>query len=261
MFTLDSIFTTKTAIPIGCGMTEVLPSSHFLRQYIRCFWKYDGTAPERDFRIIPDCCADIIVPLDGSPSVFVGTSDQSFVTRHAGAVFGIRFYAWAVAPFLHIYMRGAFNGTIAVGSAGVKGFAAFTRRIADARDFAEQTAIAQEYLLRLFDGKIDADVMNGIYYAVKTDCRASMVDMARYCATSNRTLERKFAQSVGISPKATLELLRYQLLWQDATKRGFSVADSVFKLGYFDEAHLYNDFKKYHGLSLAAARAEYAKAR
>lgn len=239
-------------------MTEAVPSSPFLRQYIRCFWKCDGCAPAHDLRIIPDCCADIIVPLDGSRPVFVGVSDQSFITRHTGGVFGIRFYAWAVAPFLHIDLDGLLNGMIPV-EAAIKGFGGLQRKVIEEPDFTGQTEIAQQYFARLFDGKTDADIMNGIYFAVKNDCRASVGDMAKYCSVSKRTLERKFVRGVGVSPKTMLELLRYQLLWQDATKRGFSVADSVFKLGYFDDAHLYNDFKKYHGIGLAAARAEYAK--
>ena len=256
-FSLDSIFTTRTALPKERYITEILPSAA-LRPYIRCFWKYSGSPDIVDFRIIPDCCADIIIPLDGYPSIFVGLSDTSFITKRIGDVFGIRFYAWAVAPFLHIGLSEMFNNAVPINSV-LKKFDILQRAIIEANTTAKQVQLAEKYLSQLFDGRVCNDVMNSLYLAVSENCRTTVKDLSDYCAVSGRTLERKFLDNIGISPKSMIELLRYQLLWQDCMKQGFSAADSAFKFGYYDEAHMYNDFKRYHGIGLGDARTEYEK--
>ena len=80
--------------------------------------------------------------------------------------------------------------------------------------------------------------------------------MADDNAVSNRKLERDFLSTTGVSPKQMVNLIRYQLLWQDAVKRDFNVLDSVEKYGFFDQSHLLKEFKKYHGLTLTEARNE-----
>ena len=46
-------------------------------------------------------------------------------------------------------------------------------------------------------------------------------------------------------------MIRYQMLWREALGASFNVHDAVYKFGYFDQAHLLNDFKEYHGISLS----------
>ena len=256
-FSLDKIFTTHTALPKNVGVVEIDPNAA-LRPYVRCFWKYNDCPNVRELRIIPDCCADIIIPLDGSPSIFVGASDKSFVTPHTGNVFGIRFYAWAVAPFLHIGLKESFNGAVPIDYI-LNNFDRVQSAIIAADTTTRQVELAEKYLLELFDGKLCFDIMNGLYCAIKDNCRITVKTLSDYCAVSKRTLERKFIDNIGISPKTMIDLLRYQLLWQDCIGRDFSSADSAYKLGYYDEAHMYNNFKMFHGITMSAARAEYAK--
>ena len=255
-FSIDTIFTTHTALPKNVGIDEIEPSV-VLRPYIRCFWKYNDNTDVRIFRIIPDCCADIIIPLDGSPSIFVGVSDKSFITPYMGDVFGIRFYAWSVAPFLHIGLSEMFNGAALIDSV-LNNFSRVQNAIIEAQTTEQQVELAEKYLLDLFDGKSSSDIMNGLYCTIKDNCRVTVNNLSDYCAVSKRTLERKFINSIGISPKMMIDLLRYQMLWQDCIKSRFSASDSAYKLGYYDEAHMYNDFKKFHGIGFGEARAEYA---
>lgn len=255
MSKIDSIFVSETAVPRGCGITEIMPPPA-LRQYIRCFWKYDNKTFSGGLRIIPDCCADIIISLDRGQASFIGTSDRSFISKSCGRVFGIRFYAWAVSSFLHINLQKTFNETFFIDEI-LKDFAELQNKITAEADFFRQAEYANEYFSKLFDGNVDADVMNSLYYALVNDCRTTVDGLAAYTALSRRTLERRFVERVGSSPKTMLRLLRYQLLWQDCIRSNFVAADSVFKLGFYDEAHMYSDFKRLHGVSLSCARSEY----
>lgn len=252
-FSLDTVFTTTTALPPSlCGYREIVPCAQ-LKPYVRCFWECDGRG--ETLRVIPDCCADIII--SGGDASFCGVSTRSFMSYWNERLFGIRFYAWGVAAF----SRGGLNGTtdgFVPAQELFSGAGVLSRAVKNAGDFAERVAVAQRYLLSILreDGA-DADVMNAFYAIICGRGRATPRELGKSLAVSERTLERKFTRSTGISPKQAADLVRYQLLWQACKRVGFSVLDGVSELGYYDASHLCRDFAKYHGVSLAEARREY----
>lgn len=258
-FLLDSVFTTCTAFPSEkCGIAEIAPSAG-LKPYVRCFWKSDGREYFRaPLRIIPDCCADMIIPQDGGDGVVVGVSDGSFCTRSSGAVFGIRFYAWTLAPFIRARIIDTVNRSVPAADV-FKNLRSLQSEIASTCDTALQVEYAERYLYRIFTRGLSSDVMNALYFAAENECRVTVKDMADNVAVGKRTLERRFIDGTGVSPKAMIELMRYQMLWQSCLKCNFSASDSAYRFGYYDDAHMYNDFKKYHGIGLGEARKEYAE--
>ena len=207
-------------------------------------------------RIIPDCCADIIFDLIGGCARFVGVSDNSFLSSNNGVFFGIRFYAWAVSRFTDEKIDFLFNGSTQPENI-FKGFSRFKIELLHANGNERRVTLAQKYLLDLLDENIDADIMNCLFAMIKLNCNVSVRDLSNHVAMSSRTLERKFLRNIGVSPKTMTELIRYQMLWQDCIKPNFCVPDSVDKFGYYDQAHLYNDFRKYHGEGLFDARSRY----
>ena len=72
-------------------------------------------------------------------------------------------------------------------------------------------------------------------------------------AVSTRTAERVFRRHMGLSPKETADVIRYQTLWQRSLRLAFDLMDQVEALGYCDQAHLLNNFRRFHGLSLQEA--------
>lgn len=253
-YSLERMFTAAlSAPPQAHGITEIPPCAP-LAPYVRCFWVGDGRA---GVRVIPDICADIIVPLDGNAlACFCGTSGGSFVTGASAPQFGIRFFAWAVPLFARADASLFFDRWILAGDV-FPGFGRVQERIREARSVSARIAAAQQYLLSLLGAQtLDSAVMNALHVFITKQCRTSVVSAARHCAVSTRSLERKFLRTVGTSPVQTLGLIRYQLLWQECLKPGFDVLDCVEKFGFYDQAHLCNSFRAHHGISLAQARAE-----
>jgi AraC-like DNA-binding protein len=82
--------------------------------------------------------------------------------------------------------------------------------------------------------------------------------LAQGMHVSSRTLERIFKENVGIPPKEFLRIVRFQevlkRLRQAGGKDGTpapadeSLLRIAFELGYYDHAHLTNEFKKYAGI-------------
>ncbi|SFO52313.1 Helix-turn-helix domain-containing protein [Chitinophaga sp. YR627] len=88
--------------------------------------------------------------------------------------------------------------------------------------------------------------------------QVSVDALAEEMHVSNRTLERIFKKNVGIPPKEFLRIVRFQevlkRLQHEAEKNaltrvpGESLLRIAFELGYYDHAHLTNEFKKYAGI-------------
>lgn len=254
-FSLDQIFTTRTALPKNSGVVEISPITE-LRPYVRCFWVCERDKYDIASRVIPDCCADIIIDVENNRADFVGMCLDSFTATHVNAIFGIRFFAWAVPQFAQTNAIELFNAVINPQNIFYK-FDEFKCAIIAAKSTVERVELANNYLISLLDSRCDSDIMNSLYDIIRNNGNISVSSLSRGIAVSKRTLERKFIQSIGATPKTVTELIRYQLLWQDCICNRFCALDSVEKFGYYDQAHMYNDFKKYHGIGLSEARQEY----
>jgi transcriptional regulator GlxA family with amidase domain len=76
--------------------------------------------------------------------------------------------------------------------------------------------------------------------------------MAGQCAVSARTVERLFRRHLDATPKELAGVVRYQTLWSHVLcQRHWDIQDEVEALGFYDQAHLANTFRRYHGMSLA----------
>lgn len=254
-FTLDKIFTTATALIGPDSVIREYAPCDALRPYIRCFWESDGASADTALRIIPDCCADILISSSDNAvrSHFCGVNSQSFLSYGSVRTFGIRFYAWSVRLFSSVAMNGTRNAFLPA-EAVFNDFSAVATEINQATAFLERIAIAQKYLLkRLRRSTENSDVMNCFYQIIARQARVTVSALSDDCAIGRRALERNFRAHTGLSPKEAIEIIRYQLLWQQCLQVDFDVLDGVEQFGFYDAPHLYNDFKKYHGISLPQA--------
>jgi AraC-like DNA-binding protein len=69
----------------------------------------------------------------------------------------------------------------------------------------------------------------------------------RHCFTE-RQLERQFKQMVGLSPKKFVDLERFRKAFEILNTRSEqSIEDISWECGYYDHAHMTNDFKRFTG--------------
>lgn len=263
-FSLNNIFTTVTANPFYKGNYTEIEPCRLLKPYIRCFWGSIDKNPPIDtdthdvYLVIPDLCMDIIVTENNHNIYggFCGINDRCFTSAaDEGQLFGVRMYAWSVTLFADDSMKGILNKFSDVNAY----FSDFTNNLKSAimncGNIYERKEVAEKYLLnKLKKHREDCDIMNSLYRIIVLNGKTTVSDLSDYCAVSKRQLERKFTDNVGVTPKQMINLIRYQLLWQDSIKNGFNVLDSVEKFGFCDQSHLLKEFKKYHGTSLSNAK-------
>lgn len=247
MLSLAQKFTPVLSTPFGrAGYRELAPCDA-LKPYIRCFWTENRAAD--NILVIPDTCMDIIFKLgEGGGSFFCALDERSFYSRNSGAeLFGIRFYAWTAS----LFSRRDFSESGGKAYCTAEFFdeaPELEAAVSCAKTFEERAMAAERLLLaRLENIRASNDLLNAADFIINNRGALEISELCAHTAVSARKLERLFARTMGISPKAFSGLVRYQLLWREmALSRGFNVLDAVEKYGYFDQAHLLNDFRKRH---------------
>jgi AraC-like DNA-binding protein len=69
-------------------------------------------------------------------------------------------------------------------------------------------------------------------------------------STSRRQLERRFANTVGLSPKQLAKIIRLQHTLKNLEQKQFNnLASLAVENGYFDQAHFIKDFKEFTGIT------------
>lgn len=73
--------------------------------------------------------------------------------------------------------------------------------------------------------------------------------LARKYFITPRQLERQFNEQIGISPKEFINLTRFRFAFEKIQQLQTSrrLSDIAWECGYYDHAHLSNDFKRYTG--------------
>lgn len=240
------------------GYREIAPCKA-LRPYIRCFWTENNTG----VLVIPDTCMDIIFRFEkngSSESCFCSLDECSFYSKNEGAeLFGIRFYAWTAQLFSRRDFSGNNGAAFCVEEYFDKTYE-LKNRVQSCDSFEERAAAAEKWLLeRLESICVNNDLFNAIDHIIENRGALEMAELCSHTAVSARQLERLFSRGMGVSPKVFSGLVRYQLLWREmVTNAEFNALDAIEKYGYFDQAHLLNDFRKRHGMNPKQA-LEYAK--
>lgn len=266
---------TATPFRHGDAYMELAPCDA-LKPYIRCFW---GTrVPIQKSRadvsvldvITPDTCADVIFQVNYTKnrieSSFCGIDDKAFISQADAeegivSVFAVRFYAWSAVLFSEESMQGTKNGFFDAGEhfEGLK--RAMEPKLFVVSGIEQRAFLAEEYLLRNFsDSRENPLFMKAIWQIIEQRGDLKALELAKELHISDRQLERIFLQNMGITPKKAASLIRYQSLWQEVCRQpAFQIQDAVWRYGYTDQAHLLNDFKRFHGMSLRDARRHAAE--
>lgn len=235
-----------------------------LRPYVACFWSAEGAGRDGTVRVIPDACVDIIIEVnhDGQKigSRLCGLQDVPFIVGPRGGgedvtQFAVRFYFWAVHLFFDLNLGELLNRVVdfeLIEPGSRWEFQAFF----DLGTVAERIAWMEDYLLEKLDSTgYNPNLYNAVDCMLKSRGSASVRDICACSSVSQRQMERLFKQDIGISMKRISSLVRYQNVWREvAAQEHFAVQEAVYRYGYADQAHLLNEFKRFHGLRPDQAR-------
>jgi AraC-like DNA-binding protein len=126
-------------------------------------------------------------------------------------------------------------------------------RLAEARTDRVRIVLLDDWVRRA----VRAEPLRAVEAAVASiDARCGATDLkriAREAGVGLRQLERQFNADVGLSPKTYARLVRLQAALR-AVGTGRALADVALACGYYDQAHMANDFAHLAQTSPAAWR-------
>nr|WP_145403421.1 helix-turn-helix domain-containing protein [Paenibacillus xylanexedens] len=255
-----------------------------LAAYVACYWE-SGTrdAVENDqrfeeagisfahhpkstasARVLPDGCTDMLVQYDAEQACFsysyCGNYTQPFafpllpVSPPAGAyTFGVRFFPGG-APFLHGQPLDLFTDRrIPLEDCWPLKWDELQMKMEETVDFAARVQMMDQYLnqmtLRNSCTQADQDLLQNVLYRIfKNKGRTSVQDIAAGEVISERQLHRKVTEQVGISPKRLSEIVRFHEVMHGIRESRFTDGVTIAQqYGFYDQAHLIRQFRKFYG--------------
>ncbi|AUS29393.1 helix-turn-helix domain-containing protein [Paenibacillus sp. P2(2022)] len=265
-----------------------------LRAYVACYWESGPATREvyernmavsdRDEaslgwleeeeavdRVLPDGCTDILLEYDPVSKrqelSYCGTFTHPFVsTRQAGSetrIFAVRFFPGGAHYFHGMSTHLFTGGNYRLEEIWPENVEIIGERILEARDFNERVRIMEEYLNQLLmrQRTNDCDLMKNLLHRIFVNGGSVGVkELAEREAISERRLNRKFGQWIGISPKKFSEVVRFQSVLH-SIQNGDSVdsMELALKHNFFDQAHLIRDFRRFYGASPLTAAKDFRK--
>jgi AraC-like DNA-binding protein len=232
---------------------EFPPSPKFAA-HVECFWLHRSDGPVRDFHVFPDGCSDIIFEQparDYRGLAIVGTMTraQAFDIPAGHSTFGVRFRPGMAARLLRVPGSLAVDQSIPLADAWK---VAAVRELLDqlAGSSSPRDAIARFETSLADPAPLDA-VEKSLAWLAESGGQVSLDSLADAASLSPRQFRRTCLERTGLSPKHLARVLRFCNAAKYAGKQRRDWADVALECGYYDQAHLINEFKELAGVSPA----------
>jgi len=159
-----------------------------------------------------------------------------------------RFTPWGAATVLHPPMREFSDMHVHMHDVfSLVNVERMEDQVACATSAAQRANILQQFIRVHCNRRADKLVIHASQALRQSGGQISVSALARQIGLSERQLERRFIDQIGISPKTFARILRFQSVVQQR-KNGKRWLDAAIDSGYFDQAHLVNDIKSLTGL-------------
>lgn len=120
-----------------------------------------------------------------------------------------------------------------------------SERVVDSQSAAERVALLEEFLLGL-PYSHDRLIARAMELLAAGGEEATVAQAARALGLSERQLERRFLQRVGVSPKRYATLARFERAVELA-RGATSLTHAALDAGYYDQSHFIRDFTRFAG--------------
>jgi AraC-like DNA-binding protein len=248
---------------------------HFsLAQYVRCIWVFEAgpeDGPAAVQQIVPDGFPELILhygdhfhEIDGNGAaqrqsriIFAGQISRPLTLQpgvNAG-VMGVRFWPAAARALLRLPMVEVTD--LRLDAAALLGaeVTSIVAEVASACGPASRVNVMTRFLSRRLLLANNASppnlaVARCVAALHQSGGRISIDTLARGANLSSRQLQRRFLHEVGISPRLLGSIFRFRRVFDFIEQPGPQAArwtGAAMSAGYFDQAHMIRDFKRFAG--------------
>ena len=246
------------------NQTSAKPSP-YLSAYIDRFWGWAQTQACVFPQMLPGTGAECIFNYGDPLRIVDITHDKAVLAPQAfllcnrqhvlrfeatGQVdfISVRFRAGQLRHFTRAPLLDIQNRVVAAGDLWPQ-CTSVVEQMAKAKDFSRRVAKLELFLTSQFQlpSAILLDrLINTLYYAPSSRIER----LARALSCSRRTLDRRFFEAFGLSPKRFTRLARmHKVARKLALASPGRLIDFILDAGFFDQSHFYHDFFDLTGLS------------
>ena len=214
-------------------------------------WDLRGCEPQL-VENLPHPNVHVIFEEDGAVVSGVQTRKFSRVIRGCSQVFGAKFRSGTFRPFLGDAVSTLADSVIPARKVFGKEVEALrTVLISSARESEKLEAAAAFFLARLPKPDKTATLADHLVTRILNEPEIKTVDdLVAHAGMGKRSLQRIFNEYVGVSPKWVIRRYRlHEVMERLNSGAQPDWAQLALELGYFDQAHLINDFKSILGYS------------
>ncbi|MBT1697077.1 helix-turn-helix domain-containing protein [Fulvivirgaceae bacterium PWU4] len=242
------------------------PPQH-LREYVRCFWThdYDGMDPSGKYvRTVVDDSSCIVFHHHQGDSAFVDERNEKVYT---GLIYGKQ-----LKPSRSMAIRPSCGTGVSFTSQGIKllfgidaseltgrhvSLEAFnniriTEQVLEMKNHHERIGLLSHFLSRQIDRNRKADqlVAHCCQRIKQHKGNITVRALAQFYNISERQLERRFWQTVGLAPKFFARITKFQCALALITgSKPVDFSDVAFALNYPDQSRLIQNVKELSGLT------------
>ncbi|WP_248927899.1 AraC family transcriptional regulator [Paenibacillus hamazuiensis] len=246
-----------------------------LMSFVSCYWASepsfhpDSANNDGIDRVLPDGCTDILFEHDIKGNRYhiryYGVFDRPFPIAYDDKrpvrKFGVRFFPGGAYPFMRTPVA-EFTGRYCALDAIWPNIAEeIGEKLFAQESMEEKVRIIEHYLLTIAQRNrpVDDPLMANLLYRIfVSEGKTGVCELAESEAVSARQINRKFEQWIGFSPKKFSEIVRFQAVVGDIRRRKKTDWRMLaLDHGYFDQAHMIRDFKRFYGDSPLAAAKEF----
>jgi AraC-like DNA-binding protein len=182
----------------------------------------------------------------------VHTSKFSRLLEGQSQVFGVKFKPGAFRPFFKSQVSKLANRLVPVKSVFGKEVEGLQTIVLSSRGEDERVEAANAFFrARMPKSDKTVDLVARLVQQILDDRDIKTVeDLAAKTSTGKRSLQRLFNEYAGVSPKWVIQRYRlHEAIEQAHSKKKLDWSQLALDLGYFDQAHLINDFRALTGYS------------
>lgn len=240
-----------------------------LRNYIRYFWvlESDGPDPGRtSFRTIADGCPGIVFYQSDNgaffrddkqlPGIFLYGQASIHSDIHAPcqlSAIGVYFYPNALQTVFGFNAVELTDSCIDLNETHSARLFSLKEQLLNVLSAEEKIRILSSYLISLICNKdiyTDPIAQHVLSRIVSSHGSISLKELHKSVSLSERTFERRFRQSIGISPKLFSRICRFQASLNQLRNNDYQkLSDLAFQHDYADQSHHIRDFKEFAGCS------------
>lgn len=240
-----------------------------LREYIECYWTLNSDFSLNEDLCLPDGSASLIFNFStpylraechkpnnwkevGNISMHhQGKSSILISQKKPIRLMGVRFKPYGLAPFFQVSMTNLNPPFMIQGEKLEHLFGTLDSTFWEDIGFAERIDILEKKFTENIKESPNPDVLvkEAVAIMVKNAGNLKIGVILEMLCVSKSTLEKKFQEHVGLSPKILCNILRFNsIVYSHQKDPTPSLTELSYNKGFFDQSHLVHNFRSFTGL-------------